>query len=197
MAGDDAPGDAGPMTETRTNSARVGSGEAAESYGAVEIRALERGDRERLAAAFAKLGEETRRRRFLSSASRLSDSDLDALTAIDHHRHEALAAVDPRTGEIVGIARYIRLASDPRAAEVGVAVGDGWQRRGIGSRLLTALAARARAEGITRFTAYIGRDNGSVRGWITRLGGIALRHDGDAILYGVSLDLASDHRAAA
>jgi RimJ/RimL family protein N-acetyltransferase len=183
-----ALGDAELMTDTRTNTADAGSAASADTDGTVEIRPLERDDRERLAAAFARLGEETRRRRFLSSASRLSERELDALTGVDHHSHEALAAVEPSTGQIVGIARYIRLPREHQGAEVAVAVDDGWQRRGIGRRLLTELADRARAEGITCLTAYVGSDNGAVRRWIARLGGVALGHDGDAILYSVSLD---------
>ena len=197
MVRDDALGDAELMSQRRTNTAHVGSAASADADGTIEIRPLERDDRERLAAAFGRLGEETRRRRFLSSASRLSQRDLDALTGIDHHAHEALAAVEPRTGQIVGIARYIRLPREPEAAEVAVAVDDGWQRRGIGRRLLTALADRARAEGVTHFSAYVGSDNGPVRGWIARQGGVALAHDGDAIAYSVSLDPPSDRRAAA
>jgi GNAT superfamily N-acetyltransferase len=197
MVGDDALGDAELMTETRTNTEHVGSAASADPHGTVEIRPLERDDRERLAAAFARLGEETRRRRFLSSASRLSERDLDALTDIDHHGHEALAAVEARTGQFVGIAGYIRLPREPYAAEVAVAVDDGWQHRGIGRRLLTELADRARAEGITRLTAYVGSDNGPVRRWIARLGGVALAQDGDAVVYSVSLDPPCDRRAAA
>jgi L-amino acid N-acyltransferase YncA len=198
MVRDAALGEAELMTETRTSTADAGSTTASpDTDGTVEIRPLERDDRERLAAAFAALGEETRRRRFLSSASRLSERDLDALTGIDHHGHEALAAVEPHTGQIVGIARYIRLPNEPHAAEVAVAVDDGWQRRGIGRRLLTKLADRARAEGVTHLTAYVGSDNGPVRGWIARLGGVAVAQDGDAILYSVPLDPASDDRAAA
>jgi GNAT superfamily N-acetyltransferase len=197
MVGHDAVGDAELMTATRKNTADVGSAASADPQDAIRIRPLERDDRERLAAAFARLGEETRRRRFLSSAGRLSDRDLDALTDIDHHAHEALAAVEARTGRILGIARYIRLPPEPSAAEVAVAVDDGWQHRGIGRRLLTELADRARAEGVTRLTAYVGSDNAPVHRWIARLGGVALAGDGDAIVYSVSLEPASDRRAAA
>jgi GNAT superfamily N-acetyltransferase len=40
-------------------------------------------------------------------------------------------------GRGVGIARYIRDAEDPQAAEVAVTVLDHWQRRGLGTELLT------------------------------------------------------------
>jgi GNAT superfamily N-acetyltransferase len=163
----------------------------------IHIRPLTSDDRERLADAFARLSDETRRRRFLSAATRLSERDLDALTGMDHHGHEALAAVAPRTGAIVGVARYIRLPRQPGAAEVAIAVDDAWQRRGIGRRLLTKLVDHARGEGVSHLTAYVGADNGPVRSWIRRLGGVALAQDGDAVLYGISLDAPAERRNAA
>lgn len=39
----------------------------------------------------------------------------------------------------VGIARYVRSADDPHAADIAVTVIDDWQRRGFGSALLTQL----------------------------------------------------------
>src|SRR5207248_9458454 len=48
---------------------------------------------------------------------------------------------------------------DPRAAEVAFAVGDEFQRRGIGTRLLEQLAARAAAVGIEEFVAEVLPDN--------------------------------------
>ena len=44
-------------------------------------------------------------------------------------------------------------------AEVAVAVVDDWQGMGVGGRLTAALAARAREEGITSFTALVLADN--------------------------------------
>jgi len=168
----------------------------ASPHGAVQIRPLGRSDRERLADAYARLGEETRRRRFRSAATRLSARDLDALTGIDHRGHEALAAVAP-DGDIVGVARYVRLPHAPGAAEVAVAVADAWQGRGVARRLLEELAGRARAEGVARFIAYVGADNPIVRRWIARLGGVAVAHHDDEIVYAVPLDGRAERRAAA
>ena len=55
-------------------------------------------------------------------------------------------------GSVVALANWVRLR-DPRAAEVAFAVGDGYQRRGIGTRLLEQLAApggRGRGRGVRR-----------------------------------------------
>jgi GNAT superfamily N-acetyltransferase len=154
----------------------------------IEIRPLTAADREGIADAFSRLSERTRRRRFHGLASRLGERDLDRLTRIDHHCREALVAIAPDTARIVGVARYITLPRDPRAAEVAVAVDDEWQGRGIGRRLMSELAARARAEGITRLLAYVGTDNRRVIGWIARAGGVAEVRDGDTFVYGIPLD---------
>src|SRR5918911_725386 len=88
----------------------------------LDIRPLASSDRKRLAVAFARLSEDTRRRRFGALARRLGERDLDRLTHLDHHDHEALAAV--AGGRIVGVARYIRLPHDPASAETAIAVQD-------------------------------------------------------------------------
>jgi L-amino acid N-acyltransferase YncA len=163
----------------------------------VQIRPLTRDDRERLAAAYARLGEETRRRRFRSAAPRLSERDLDALTSgIDHRDHEALAAVTP-DGELVGVARFVRLPHRPAVAEVAIAVDDAWQGRGIGRRLLEALVERARAAGVSYFIAYVAGDNAAVRHWVARLGGVAVAQHDDDVAYCVPLDGPAERRRAA
>ena len=163
----------------------------------VVIRPIARTDRERLAEAFSELSEDTRRRRFGGLASRLGARDLDRLTDIDHHEHEALAAVATGSGRIVGVARYVRLPHDPGAAEVAIAVDDGWQGRGVGRRLMRQLAERARDEGITRMRDYDGVDNRPVLGWLGRAGGVAVARDGDAILFAIPLDGSGAERRAA
>jgi protein lysine acetyltransferase len=53
----------------------------------------------------------------------------------------------------------VRSSTDPRVAEVAVAVVDSWQGRGLGTALLDAIAARAREEGVERFTASVLANN--------------------------------------
>jgi L-amino acid N-acyltransferase YncA len=163
----------------------------------VEIRPLTAADRERVADEFSHLSEQTKRRRFGGLANRLSEHDLDRLTKVDHHTHEALAAIAPATGQILGVARYIALPNEPGAAEVAIEVDDDWQGRGIGRRLMSELVQRARAEGIARLVAYVGADNYPVRAWIARSGGTARSDAGDATVYSVPIDQSAEARRAA
>jgi acetyl coenzyme A synthetase (ADP forming)-like protein len=64
-------------------------------------------------------------------------------------------------GRIVAVANWVRLR-DPRAAEVAFTVGDDFQRRGIGTRLLEQLAARASEAGIEEFVAEVLHDNATM-----------------------------------
>ncbi len=119
------------------------------------VRPIGPDDKGRLLDAFERSSPESRYRRFFSPTPRLSAAQLRYLTEIDHHGREALQAVDPRTEQGLGVARYVRLPDDPTIAEVAVAVVDEWQGRGLASALLHDLAARAREEGIARFSASV------------------------------------------
>ncbi len=119
----------------------------------ITIRPVEPDDRRTLAEGFERLSAESRYRRFFAPMPELSERALDYLTRVDHHDHEALVAVDPETGDGVGVARYVRIG--PGAAEPAIVVADDWQGRGVGSRLVEALAERARDEGIRRFEAPV------------------------------------------
>jgi GNAT superfamily N-acetyltransferase len=146
----------------------------------VEIRPLGPDDKAGLAAGFERLSELSRYRRFLSPTAHLSARQLDYLTEVDHHDHEALVAIDPRSRHGVAVARYVRSAENPGEAEFAVAVADDWQRRGLGTALLRQLATKARAEGITRFTGLVLEDNRPMRGLLQSLGEVQQRdaHDG-------------------
>ena len=64
---------------------------------------------------------------------------------------------------MVAVANYVRLR-DPKLAEAAFAVADEHQGRGIGTRLLEQLAARAAEVGIERFVAYVLPDNRAMLG---------------------------------
>ena len=99
--------------------------------------------------AFERLSEESRYRRFFTTKNELSAAELDYLVDVDHEDHEAIIAIDPSSGEVLGVARYIRSKDDAEVAEVAVTVADDWQRRGLGRALLRPLdlsrATRGRA----------------------------------------------------
>jgi RimJ/RimL family protein N-acetyltransferase len=122
------------------------------------------------AAAYERLSPEARRRRFLSAPSRLTTEDLRYFTEVDHRRHEALIALDPETGDVVGDARYVRPSGERETAEVATFVADDWRRRGLATALLTELTGRARANGLRRYTALVSADNGVVLEALERLG---------------------------
>ena len=133
------------------------------------IRRLRPDDAPAVNAAFLRLSEESRRLRFLSPKPSLGPSELRYLVEVDGHHHEALCAIDPASGQGIAIARFVRDEEDPTRAEVAVTVVDEWQHRGVGTLLLEALSDRARAEGITCFTAIVSADNRNMRGLLRRL----------------------------
>lgn len=126
-------------------------------------------DAPRLEEGFARLSEESRRLRFLTSKPTLSQAELKYLTQVDGHDHEALGVIDPATGNGVGIGRWVRDREDSTRAEVAVTVADDWQGRGMGTLLLERLSERARQEGITTFTALVSADNVSMQRLLKRL----------------------------
>lgn len=126
----------------------------------VLIRPIRPTDKVLLAEGFERLSRQARFQRFFAPVVRLTETDLAYLTEVDHHRHEALVAVDPDEGDLVGVARYVRTSPyRDREAEVAIVIGDPWRGKGLGKALLSRLATRAREEGITHFLAVILADN--------------------------------------
>jgi RimJ/RimL family protein N-acetyltransferase len=136
----------------------------------VRIRPVVPDDKPFVLQAFGRLGAGSRYRRFLTYKKELSVAELQALTEIDHHDHEALGAVDPATGEGIGVARFVREPDRPDAAEAAVTAVDAGQGRGVGTALLERLAGRAREEGIREFTATLLSDNAAMLALFRRLG---------------------------
>jgi RimJ/RimL family protein N-acetyltransferase len=117
----------------------------------IDVRPIRAADEGLLSEAFARLSPESRYRRFLSPIPALPPGMLRHMTDVDHHDHEALVAVAPGSGAIVGVARFIRSGDSPQAAELAVTVDDAWQLAGVGTVLVALLVDRARAEGVQRF----------------------------------------------
>jgi len=126
----------------------------------VLIRPIRPTDKHLLAESFEQLSPESKYQRFFAPVMRLSESDLVYLTEVDHRKHEALVAIDPDEGDLIGVARYIRTSPyRDREAEVAIVISDAWRGKGLGKALLSRLATRAREEGVTHFLAVILSDN--------------------------------------
>jgi GNAT superfamily N-acetyltransferase len=155
---------------------------------AIFIRPVHCTDAGRVADGFSRMSAESRRLRFLLPKKRLSPQELRYFTDVDHHDHEALGALDSDDGRGVGIARHVRRADDPHAAEVAIAVIDDWHRRGLGSLLLARISERARAEGIRRFTGLVSIDNVAMLALLSGVGAVVSTASYGTYSYELSLD---------
>jgi RimJ/RimL family protein N-acetyltransferase len=151
----------------------------------VQIRQIEPEDREALRAGFERLSDRTRYLRFQAPLPSLSEHQLAYLTDVDHHNHEALVAVDPKSDDGVGVARFVRVGDD--VAECAIVVADDWQGRGLGTILLDRLAERAREEDITRFTALVLAENNDALRLLERLGETEKRSLGPQVELDIAL----------
>jgi RimJ/RimL family protein N-acetyltransferase len=167
------------LQPTRTVVLRDGS--------AVMIRQVRSTDAPLLADGFDRLSAASRQMRFLGVKKQLSAAELRYLTDVDHHDHEALGALDLADGHGVGIARYVRDADDPQAAEIAVTITDDWQGRGLGTELLARLSDRARQEGVRRFTALTDASNVAVAALLRNAGAYLVRRGRGTVEYEITL----------
>ena len=123
------------------------------------VRPIRPTDKARLAAGLTRLSETSRQRRFLGPKPKLTASELRYLTEVDGHDHFAVVAAFPGTDDIVAVARYVRLKTDPLAADAAIVVCDAMQNKGLGKQLARTLADEARANGIRRIHATMLSDN--------------------------------------
>ena len=130
-------------------------------------------DREALRDAYEHLSEESRNHRFLASVPHLTETMLDHLVdEVDGVDHVALALVavgNDHVGVPTGVARMIRYAHDPKAADVAVTVADEWHGRGVATTLLAELI-RQRPRGVTRIVTTVSADNEASLAMLQRLG---------------------------
>ena len=115
----------GPMRSHSTT-------EATRDGRAFVIRPLEPDDKPLLVEGLKQMSEESRYRRFLAPKPSFTAAELAYLTEVDHRDHEALIAIEPESGDPVGVARYVR--SQARAGGRG--------GRACGGRRVAALRSR-------------------------------------------------------
>ena len=138
----------------------------------VLVRAVRPEDKPLFARGWERFGDESRYKRFMGVKRKLSTGELSFFTEIDHIDHEAIGALDPETGEGLGVARYVRDADRPHAAEAAVSVIDAMQGRGLGGLLLRRLCDRAAQNGIRVFTAELLASNHTMLHLFEKLGAV-------------------------
>ena len=155
----------------------------------IVIRPVQPTDGELLLDGFARLSVRSRYARFLTAKRELTPAEVRFFTDVDHYDHDALGAIDPRTGRGIGVARFVRSRTDAQRAEVAITVVDDWQRCGVGTALVTRLAVRALRVGVFSFTAVIGADNEAMIGLLRNAHpGVELTSvDGNVLEYEIAL----------
>jgi GNAT superfamily N-acetyltransferase len=124
------------------------------------LRPIRPEDKALLVSGLARLSPASREKRFLGPKLRFTVSELRYLTEIDGVDHVAYVALrGDAPKELVAVARLVRDAEDRDRAEIAVAVGDCFQRRGVGRLLGDLLATAARDRGIRWLTATMAADN--------------------------------------
>ena len=170
--------------------AREGTGEyvALRDGAEVLVRPVRAEDKPLFVAGWSHLSDASVYKRFLVPRDRLTVDELAFFTEIDHVDHEAIGALDPASGEGVGVARYVREHARPHVAEAAVTVVDAWQHRGLGGKLLRRLCARATENRIRVFTASLLATNEAMLTLFDRLGAVTVtRRDGPTLEIDVEL----------
>jgi GNAT superfamily N-acetyltransferase len=151
--------------------------------GLVRLRPVVPEDKAALAEGFQRLSPESRYRRFMAPITELTDEQLAELTEVDYTDRFAWMAfsLDEAGTPGMGVARYVRDASEPEVAEAAVTVIDDYHGRGLGRLLLEFLGAMALENGIKRFRGYALEDNHPIRELLHRLGA-TLVHDSPGVV---------------
>ena len=126
------------------------------------VRPIRPDDKALLVAGLARMSQASRELRFLSPKPRFTLRELRYLTEIDgvdHVAYVALRGDAPR--ELMAVGRLVRNDERPATAEIAVAVGDCWQRRGVGTLLGDLLATAASAGSRARWPPTTRRRTGS------------------------------------
>lgn len=128
---------------------------------AVLVRPVSAGDEAGLRGMLSRLSQESIYLRFHAPYPRAPEWAVASFADANRPDGESLVAV--ANGDIVGHAMYVSARGE---AEFAVVVEDRWQARGVGKRLLRALAARARDRGVETFTGAVLGENRRMLGLV-------------------------------
>lgn len=183
------PVQARPDNEVRRTRFDVGYREKArlKNGRSVLVRPVRPTDSALLKQGFERLSDQSRYLRFLGPRSELTAAQLEYLTHVDGYDHFALGALERGAGEPergLGIARFVRLSSQPDMAEAAVTVADDAQGQGLGSLLLRRLAEAAQERDIVSFRCVLLDTNAAMKRLLEQLGecSVVRRVDGTSYI---------------
>ncbi|MEO6743207.1 MAG: GNAT family N-acetyltransferase [Caldimonas sp.] len=137
------------------------------------MRPISGDDRELERSFIENLSPVARRFRFLDTMKSPSPALLTQLTVIDPATDVAFVALLAPSGSAtateIGVARFSAQA-DGSDCEFAIAVGDAWQRKGLGTLLMQRLIHAARERGIAAMHAISDSENDAMQGLAGRLG---------------------------
>lgn len=137
----------------------------------VVIRTMQPEDRAIEEAFVRNLSPESRYFRFHSALPELTPEMTERFIHLNWPDQMALVAVveNAAATEQIGVARYVRLPGD-ETADLGIAIADAWQGKGLGTELLHRLLLLADQAGITRLSADVLHENRRMRNLARDLG---------------------------
>lgn len=139
------------------------------------------------------MSDESRYSRFMDTIRELTPAMLVRFTQIDYDREMALVGtlIDPETGKEkqIGVARYVT-NPDGESVEFALAVGDDYQKCGVGRRLMTALIDCARSRGYRAVVGDVLSSNSKMFRLMTSLGFTIHPHPDDTAVKHVVKPLA-------
>jgi len=120
----------------------------------VLVRPLHMTDEQALQRLFYELSEKSTYNRFLCHKRLHPRDEIQELVDLDYERNMGLVACDPKSGDIVGMARY-DLDPATKLADIAFVVRDDCQGKGIGTVLMRRMAEVARARGLAGLQADV------------------------------------------
>jgi acetyltransferase len=120
---------------------------------------------------FERISAESVYQRFLHRITRLPEDMLHHFTHVDYKKDFALVAVLPEDGKdtVIAVARYSHDKRENKT-DLGLAVRDDWQHRGIGGTMLERIVEIARDNGISHFESMMDPGNRVMDNILRRLG---------------------------
>ena len=155
------------------------------------IRPMQADDAPRLKALFYSLSPRTVYFRFFTQLHDPSEEMFQKLARVDHDLHVVLVAIEAnkKDQKILGV---FRLMCDPggKQGELAVVVGDPWQGKGVGAKLIEHGFSIAKERGIESVVGMALPENKMILRLARRLG-FVVQWNADDHAYDLNMDLRS------